>query len=232
VKTARHASAVLLILSIAAVGFDLGHEPGDGASIKELPRWLRLGIDGDAVAALSSPGDPRVGPRLHRLPRKRASVCPTCRRAFGGHLRPDSDQFSANAAAPGPHLNKVTIDSCRRTRGVLPAVHRVASSPRSTIISGTTTRRLLLLALLAVPGGRCTAQALLPASIDVAARVVGSSNDDTPTVLNADRFRVKIRLHGIDAPDTGQDVASRAAAAAWALAFGTQVAVRPRDTDR
>jgi len=74
VKTAGSGSAVHLILPIAAVGFDLGHEPSHRAWTEELPRWLRLGIDGDAVAGLFSPGDPRAGLRLHRLPPKRASV--------------------------------------------------------------------------------------------------------------------------------------------------------------
>ena len=66
---------------------------------------------------------------------------------------------------------------------------------------------------------------------DYAARVVGIADGDTITVLR-DRTQVRIRLHGIDAPETGQDFGSRAKQAASELAFGKQVTVRPRDTDR
>ena len=46
------------------------------------------------------------------------------------------------------------------------------------------------------------------------------------------RTQVRIRLHGIDAPETGQDFGSRAKQAASSLAFGKTVTVRTRDTDR
>jgi micrococcal nuclease len=41
-----------------------------------------------------------------------------------------------------------------------------------------------------------------------------------------------VRLHGIDAPETGQDFGSRAKQAASDLAFGKQVTVREVDKDR
>jgi endonuclease YncB( thermonuclease family) len=43
---------------------------------------------------------------------------------------------------------------------------------------------------------------------------------------------VKVRLHGIDAPETGQDFGSRAKQAASDLAFGKEVTVRPVERDR
>jgi micrococcal nuclease len=46
------------------------------------------------------------------------------------------------------------------------------------------------------------------------------------------RTLARIRLWGIDAPETGQDFGSRAKQAASALAFGKQVIIRARDTDR
>jgi endonuclease YncB( thermonuclease family) len=67
---------------------------------------------------------------------------------------------------------------------------------------------------------------------DYSARVIGISDGDTITVLTADRVQHRIRLHGIDAPETGQDFGSRAKQAASALAFGKTVTVRARDTDR
>lgn len=77
--------------------------------------------------------------------------------------------------------------------------------------------------------------ALLPATspgADYPARVVGVSDGDTITVLSADRVQHRIRLYGIDAPETGQDFGARAKQEASALAFGKTVTVRLRDTDR
>jgi micrococcal nuclease len=67
---------------------------------------------------------------------------------------------------------------------------------------------------------------------DFTARVVGISDGDTLTVLAAGNRQVKIRLYGIDAPETGQPFGSRAKQAASEMAFGQTVTVRPRDTDR
>ena len=44
-----------------------------------------------------------------------------------------------------------------------------------------------------------------------------------------ERTQVKVRLHGIDAPEAGQDFGSRAKALTSELAFGKVVNVRPRD---
>src|ERR1700722_13738278 len=67
---------------------------------------------------------------------------------------------------------------------------------------------------------------------DYPARVVGISDGDTITVLKADKTQVKIRLHGIDAPETGQDFGSKAKQLASELAFGKDVTIKPVDTDR
>ena len=67
---------------------------------------------------------------------------------------------------------------------------------------------------------------------EFSARVVGISDGDTITVLTADKTQQRIRLFGIDAPETGQDFGGRAKQAASGLAFGKQVTVRVRDKDR
>lgn len=67
---------------------------------------------------------------------------------------------------------------------------------------------------------------------DFAAKVVGVSDGDTLTVLTAEKRQVKIRLHGIDAPETGQDFGSRAKQTASEMAFGKQVTIREMDRDR
>jgi endonuclease YncB( thermonuclease family) len=61
--------------------------------------------------------------------------------------------------------------------------------------------------------------------------VVGGSDGDTLTVLR-DRTQVKIRLRGIDCPESAQDLGSRAEALTSELAFGPVVKVRLHDTDR
>src|SRR6185312_3340578 len=55
---------------------------------------------------------------------------------------------------------------------------------------------------------------------------------DTITVLTPEQRQVKVRLWGIDAPESRQDYGSRAKQAASELAFGKTVTIRPRDTDR
>ena len=46
------------------------------------------------------------------------------------------------------------------------------------------------------------------------------------------RTQIKLRLAGIDAPETGQPFGSRAKQAASELAFGKTVTILTRDTDR
>jgi endonuclease YncB( thermonuclease family) len=69
------------------------------------------------------------------------------------------------------------------------------------------------------------------AADDFSGKVVGISDGDTITVLR-DRTPVKIRLRGIDCPETGQDYGSRAKSVTSELAFGKVVTVHPRRKDR
>jgi endonuclease YncB( thermonuclease family) len=62
-------------------------------------------------------------------------------------------------------------------------------------------------------------------------RVVGITDGDTITVLHDGRPQV-IRLHGIDAPETGQAFGTRATQCAATLAFGKTVVVSVRGLDR
>ncbi len=62
-------------------------------------------------------------------------------------------------------------------------------------------------------------------------KVIGVSDGDTITVLQ-DKSPVKIRLDGIDCPETGQDFGTRAKSFTSELAFGKVVTVRPVGTDR
>jgi micrococcal nuclease len=90
------------------------------------------------------------------------------------------------------------------------------------------TLRLVALTLLtALPSASATR-----AADPYTARVVGVSDGDTLTVLKSDKTQVKIRLNGIDAPETGQDFGSRAKQRTSELAFGKTVTVRPHNTDR
>jgi endonuclease YncB( thermonuclease family) len=81
----------------------------------------------------------------------------------------------------------------------------------------------LLLILLAPTSAR---------GADFTAKVVGISDGDTLTVLKSDKTQVKIRLQRIDAPEAGQDFATRSKQATSELAFGKAVTVRPTSSDR
>lgn len=85
------------------------------------------------------------------------------------------------------------------------------------------TMRPLALALLLI------APACAPESYP--AKVVGISDGDTLTVLRG-REQVRVRLHGIDCPESRQDFGTRARQLAADLAFGEVVTVEPVDTDR
>ena len=84
-------------------------------------------------------------------------------------------------------------------------------------------RILTLLLLILVPS---------LAFADYPARVVGITDGDTLTILKVDHTQVRIRLFGIDAPETGQDFGSRAKQAASEMAFGKDVTIKERDHDR
>src|SRR5262245_32825222 len=75
------------------------------------------------------------------------------------------------------------------------------------------------------------AREAIPAADEFSGTVVGISDGDTITVLR-ERTPVKVRLRGIDCPETGQDFGSRAKMITSELAFGKVVHVYPRQRDR
>lgn len=82
---------------------------------------------------------------------------------------------------------------------------------------------LLLAALLLTP--------LLARADRFTGRVVGVTDGDTLTVL-MDCRPVKVRLHGIDAPEQAQAFGARSKRNLSALAFGKQAVVEVRETDQ
>jgi len=66
----------------------------------------------------------------------------------------------------------------------------------------------------------------------ITGKVVGVSDGDTITVLDANRQQHKIRLDGIDAPESSQDFGSRAKQSLSDLVFGKTVTVTSRKKDR
>jgi endonuclease YncB( thermonuclease family) len=70
------------------------------------------------------------------------------------------------------------------------------------------------------------------AAAPLAGRVVHVSDGDTVVVLTSGREEVKIRLHGIDCPESKQAFGQAAKRQTLALAAGKEVTVIPMDTDR
>ena len=64
------------------------------------------------------------------------------------------------------------------------------------------------------------------------ARVIAVADGDTITVLTADNQQVKIRLYGIDCPESRQPFGNRAKQATSDAVFGKDVTVQPIETDR
>jgi len=62
-------------------------------------------------------------------------------------------------------------------------------------------------------------------------KVVGVTDGDTVSVMR-DGAAVKVRLHGVDAPESKQSFGSRAKQACSSLCFGQEVNVEVRDVDR
>ncbi|WP_319408776.1 thermonuclease family protein [uncultured Desulfosarcina sp.] len=65
----------------------------------------------------------------------------------------------------------------------------------------------------------------------IVGKVVGVADGDTITVLQ-DRTQYKIRLYGIDTPESHQDFGNRAKQFTSDLVFGKQVRVVKKDIDR
>ncbi len=62
------------------------------------------------------------------------------------------------------------------------------------------------------------------------AKVVGVADGDTLTVLR-EKAQIRIRLHGVDAPERGQPFGTRARQFTAELAFGQVVRIEPTDRD-
>jgi len=73
----------------------------------------------------------------------------------------------------------------------------------------------------------CTAHAE-----NITGRVVGVADGDTVTVLDSDKVQHKIRLSGIDAPETKQPFGNRSKESLSELAFGKTVNVETEKRDR
>ncbi len=63
-------------------------------------------------------------------------------------------------------------------------------------------------------------------------KVVGVSDGDTITVLTPDKTQIRVRLYGIDAPESHQDFGTRSKQFASNMVFGKTVTLQIHDTDR
>ncbi len=63
-------------------------------------------------------------------------------------------------------------------------------------------------------------------------KVVGVTDGDTITVLKADKSQLKIRLHGVDAPESHQAFGTKAKQFVSEACFGEEVQLQVFDTDR
>ncbi|MDX1375545.1 MAG: thermonuclease family protein, partial [Burkholderiales bacterium] len=86
---------------------------------------------------------------------------------------------------------------------------------------------------LAVLGALGTLALAAPApAATLLGRVVGVSDGDTITVLGADRARERVRLAGIDAPESRQAFGAAARRGLAGLVFGAEVRVEYAKRDR
>lgn len=63
-------------------------------------------------------------------------------------------------------------------------------------------------------------------------KVVSIADGDTFTLLTSGNNQIRIRLHGIDCPEKGQDFGTAARQQLSSLIFGKQVRIEKKDTDR
>jgi endonuclease YncB( thermonuclease family) len=83
-------------------------------------------------------------------------------------------------------------------------------------------------AFIAQAGGGARAES----AVSFRARVVGVTDGDSITVLDAQNQQHRVRLAEIDAPERGQPWGDRSRQALSALVFGKTVSVQQTDTDR
>jgi endonuclease YncB( thermonuclease family) len=120
-----------------------------------------------------------------------------------------SDRWSPN---PTPRMKHLLLSTGLRMAGLPRWAARALS-------------RLLLIG--AVLGGASQLWAA-----ELAGRVVGVSDGDTITVLTASKQSVRVRLQGIDAPESHQAFGSVSKRALSGLVFGKHVSVRYDTQDR
>ena len=66
----------------------------------------------------------------------------------------------------------------------------------------------------------------------ITGKVVGVSDGDTITVLTAEKQQIKVRLYGIDCPESKQTFGTRAKQATSDAVFGKQVELEIMDMDK
>src|SRR5687768_1524659 len=67
---------------------------------------------------------------------------------------------------------------------------------------------------------------------DLAGKAVSIADGDSFTLLDERQKQVKIRLHGIDCPERGQDFGTAARKRLSTLIFGKQLRIEKKDEDR
>jgi endonuclease YncB( thermonuclease family) len=93
----------------------------------------------------------------------------------------------------------------------------------------TARREYLFLLLVLLPAAATTASGQ---QSSLTGRVVGVSDGDTITVLDRQYRQYKVRLAGIDAPESGQDFGNTAKSSLARLVFGREVTIQWQKTDR
>jgi endonuclease YncB( thermonuclease family) len=66
----------------------------------------------------------------------------------------------------------------------------------------------------------------------ISGKVVSVSDGDTLTLLTADKQQIKVRIHGIDAPENSQPYGQKAKQELSSLCFGTEAKLLPVEKDR
>ena len=66
----------------------------------------------------------------------------------------------------------------------------------------------------------------------ISGKVVSIADGDTVTVLDSNKTQHKIRLYGVDCPESHQDYGNRAKKFTSDMVFAKQVSVKIMDTDR
>lgn len=103
---------------------------------------------------------------------------------------------------------------------------RDKSTSRFTIATMIRSRAALLILLLPL------AAIAQRAATTITGKVIGVTDGDTITVLDSEKHQVKIRLEGIDAPESGQPFGTQAKKALSEKAFGKEVTIKETGKDK